>query len=273
MKLVIDYRESALLEKCQLYRFPHVDISTANLTLGDLALVDELGSEMILFERKSLSDLLASIKDGRYEEQSYRLIHSSGMHPHNIVYVVEGMFSQLRDDRDRKMVFSAMTSLQYFKGFSVVRTCSVGETAEWIMMMADKIHRDRLKGKIGAFPNMTAAPAQAEGGDDNDHRSEGDLAVAPSPHYSSVVKKVKKENVTPENIGEIFLCQIPGISSTIAVEILKLFDGNFLKMMRAIQETPEVLDTIYLETNGKKRKLGKGVITNLKLFMVDKCHH
>ena len=273
MKLVIDYRESALLEKCQLYRFPHVDVSTANLTLGDLALVDELGSEMVLFERKSLSDLLASIKDGRYEEQSYRLIHSSGMHPHNIVYVVEGMFSQLRDDRDRKMVFSAMTSLQYFKGFSVVRTCSVGETAELVMMMADKIHRDRLKGKIGAFPNTAAATAQAEGGDDGVLGPDGDLAVPPSPpspHYSSVVKKVKKENVTPENIGEIFLCQIPGISSTIAVEIMKLFDGNFLKMMRAIQETPEVLDTIYLETNGKKRKLGKGVITNLKLFMVDK---
>jgi hypothetical protein len=41
--------------------------------------------------------------------------------------------------------------------------------------------------------------------------------------YCSVIKKVKKENITPDNIGEIMLCQIPGISSTTAIAILKEF--------------------------------------------------
>ena len=31
--------------------------------------------------------------------------------------------------------------------------------------------------------------------------------------YTNVVHKVKKKNITPENIGEIILSQIPGIST------------------------------------------------------------
>jgi ERCC4-type nuclease len=49
------------------------------ITLGDIHFVND-EKEVLIIERKSLSDLIASIKDGRYEEQSYRLINSSGMY-------------------------------------------------------------------------------------------------------------------------------------------------------------------------------------------------
>ena len=51
-------------------------------------------NDFLIIERKSLSDLIASIKDGRYNEQSYRLIHSSGLYRHHIVYLIEGGFAQ-----------------------------------------------------------------------------------------------------------------------------------------------------------------------------------
>ena len=38
--------------------------------------------------------------------------------------------------------------------------------------------------------------------------------------YCEVTKRVKKDNVTRENIGEIMLTQIPGISSTSAIAIM-----------------------------------------------------
>ena len=274
MKLSIDYRESSLYEKClplSATLSTPIELTVANLTLGDLSLLNDNGHELVLFERKSLTDLLASIKDGRYEEQSHRLIHSSGVHTHNIVYIIEGMISQLRNDKDRKLVFSAMTSLQYFKGFSVVRTCSVSETAEFVILMADKIGRDLKKGKQAAFrldtgssvtdgiptetPLIVSEPAAAAS------------ATAAIPHYSSVVKKTKKENITSENIGELFLCQIPGVSSTIAVEIMRVFHGDFWELMKAVQENPERLNDIYLETNGKRRKLSKSVIANINTFL------
>ena len=43
--------------------------------------------KMILFERKSLSDLAASIKDGRYSEQSMGL-SATDTHNHNTGYTL-----------------------------------------------------------------------------------------------------------------------------------------------------------------------------------------
>jgi hypothetical protein len=47
-------------------------------------------------------------------------------------------------------------------------------------------------------------------------------------NYVNVIKKVKKENITPENIDEIMLCQIPGISSVTALAIIKKFNTTVL---------------------------------------------
>jgi hypothetical protein len=77
---------------------------------------------------------------------------------------------------------------------------------------------------------------------------------------------VKKDNITPENIGEIILCTIPGISSTSAVEIMKQYT-SFSHFMKEIESRPESLQEIYLTTNGKKRKLGKNIIENILRFL------
>ena len=97
--------------------------------LGDIVFVNDEGNDFIIIERKSLSDLIASIKDGRYNEQSYRLIHSSGLYRHHIVYLIEGGFAQLTNPSEKKMVYSAMTSLQFFKGFSLIKTTHRIETS------------------------------------------------------------------------------------------------------------------------------------------------
>ena len=40
-----------------------------------------------------------------------------------------------------------MTSLQFFKGFSIQRTSTIREAAEWILYISEKIDRDFSKGK------------------------------------------------------------------------------------------------------------------------------
>ena len=140
MKIILDERETALFSACTSTSTTNTpQIEKRVLNLGDILIVSFEEEIQLMIERKSLSDLVASIKDGRYEEQSHRLQHASGIPTHNIIYIVEGMFSQLRSPQDKKMVLSAMTSLSFFKGFSVIRTCSVTETAEFIINMADKI--------------------------------------------------------------------------------------------------------------------------------------
>ena len=88
------------------------------------------------------------------------------------------------------------------------------------------------------------------------------------PNYCNFVKKVKKDNITPENIGEIILCQIPGISSVTAITIMKKY-VTFPKLIMALQENPQCLDGMACESsNGKSRKISKSSIENIVKFLV-----
>jgi len=265
MNIIVDNREPHLFDKLTALFSgqSEIQIRFAPLTLGDISV--ELDNQpLLLFERKALPDLIASIKDGRYEEQSHRLIHSSGLHTHNIVYVIEGMYSQLRGDTDKRMCLSAMTSLLVYKGFSVFRTCSIHETAEWIHAMVSKIAKENAKGsKRPVFGNRNSGVEEQTGV----ATPETDLEQIPTQTpYCEVVAKVRKENITPENIGSIMLCSIPGISSAIAMEIMRPYT-SFAHFMKEIGSRPELLDEIYLTTNGKRRKLGKNVIDNIRRFL------
>lgn len=250
MKIILDERETRLFhlvqEKCQEMSFD-ISIEKKVLTLGDIHFVND-EKEFLIIERKSLTDLIASIKDGRYEEQSYRLIHSSGMYRSHIIYLIEGGLSQLTNPIEKKMVYSAMNTLQFIKGFSVVKTTSINETAEWICFNANKLEKHIGK---GLYP---WTPESQSGGDE----------VA---NYCSVVKKTKKDNITPENIGEILLCQIPGISSVSAISIMKKFQ-TISNLIDCVKSDPGCLDNIICETKGKQRKLGKNVVQNINKYLV-----
>jgi ERCC4-type nuclease len=336
MRIIIDEREPALYERCSILAksIPTIEISKKVLPLGDIILKSSNPSNddiILLIERKTFSDLLASIKDGRYEEQSYRLLYSTGLPPHSIIYLLEGMFSQLRNDVDKKIIYSAMTSLQYFKGFSIQRTSMINESAEWIINMAKKIERKLADGSkpyylsspylksvlkfsnINNYNNINKIlkSVESESTESIETALTNDIinteiqsedinqpvlnnTMEPSensknnieiiienkpetetqpdttseiPEYCTVVKKVKKENVTPENIGEIILCQIPGISSVTAITIMKHF-GTFPNMIQKIQIEPKCLDNIHIENNGKKRKINKNCIENIKRFLI-----
>ena len=272
MKIIIDEREHSLYEKCQLLsnQYKNIVLSKEVLPLGDIYLKTDDDVDILLIERKSFSDLLSSIKDSRYEEQSYRLLNSSGLPPHSIFYLLEGMFSQLYNPNDKKIILSSMTSLQYFKGFSIIRTSSIGETAEVVLAMADKIERDSQKGKQPYF--LTEAYHQTKNiGSIENVENTIDLSInastITSSQYCSVVKKVKKDNITPENIGEIILCQIPGISSTTAMAIMKNFNG-FPHFINEITKNPQCIENITIESNGKMRKISKNCLDNVRRFLL-----
>jgi ERCC4-type nuclease len=267
MKIIIDEREHELYEKC--YSIVNTEGNTTSiqlckqvLTIGDIVIKTDEDKEVILIERKTFADLLSSIKDGRYEEQSYRLTHSSGFPMHNVIYLLEGMFSQLRSVTEKKIVYSSITSLNYFKGFSVMRTSNIRETAELIVWMACKIEKDMTKGKIPYYQPFERANVSNSVIEDITESSNTEI-----PNYCTVVKKVKKDNITPENIGEIILCQIPGISSTTAIAIMKNFT-SFPQFIEEVNKNPEILDSIKMETNGKMRKINKNCVESVKQYLL-----
>jgi crossover junction endonuclease MUS81 len=238
MLIKVDNREQDLLKQIQnlvlfIPAFKQLKVETAALPLGDIIIYDD-NDEKLIIERKCLNDLLASIKDGRYEEQSYRL---NGLnHPnHNIYYLIEGdvnKSNRFKDNNIEKLtLYSAMFSLNYYKGFSVMRTLSMEETAIFICNTANKLSKSDKKAyyenKIQV--NTVANVITSENGEKNlaegveQNLTEAGQNLESDKDYISVVKKVKKENITPENIAEIMLCQIPGISSVTAIAIMDKF--------------------------------------------------
>lgn len=255
MIITIDDREHNLYDKCITLindnqdTFKNIQIIKKMLLLGDIVLETDDGKTICIIERKSLNDLVSSVRDGRYEEQSHRLIHTSGIPQHNILYIIEGMFSQLRDNKDKKLIYSAITSLNFYKGFSVLRTCSIQETAETILYFTNKINKNITKGIN--FSNIT---------ENNNIINVENIELK---SYSHFVKKSKKENITPENIGEIFLCQIPGISSQTALSVMKEYK-TLINLICKLQESPDCLNNIMCG----KRKIGKNCIENIKNYLL-----
>ena len=106
MIIKVDNREQELLKQInQLVlftpSFKQLKVEVASLPLGDIIISDD-NEDKIIIERKCLNDLLASIKDGRYEEQSYRL-NGLEHHNHNIYYMIEGDVNKMNRFKDNKI--------------------------------------------------------------------------------------------------------------------------------------------------------------------------
>lgn len=240
MKIFIDKREVKLLEKVNellpLYKFENVEIIPVLLDLGDILVKNE-EEDMLLIERKTIPDLLASIKDGRYAEQSLRLYNNS-LPNNNIVYLLEGIVPS----QYKNIIYSTLTSLNVFKGFSIMKTNSIDETADWLLIMVDKINRSKKNNKK-PFANENVT-------------------------YCDVIKTIKKDNINKENIGEIMLMQIPGISAIMAKAILNKFN-NFHDFILKINENPSCLDGMTYESSGKQRKINKNCIESIKEYLAN----
>jgi len=248
--MIVDERETALMNiiQNQPSAQSHTIIKKV-LHLGDIVIANSPDKEFVVLERKSISDLLASIKDGRYEEQSYRLIGAykdAEVRP-KICYIIEGSLHG-HSCKEKQLVYSAMVSLSIGKGFHIIRTDSLNETADYLLYMLDKFERDFKKGK--AYTNVNETEKKELG-------------------YETVVKKVKKENLTPENMGEIILSQIPSISSITASAIMSLpqINGSIPRLIHELEKNPLCLAEVRI--GEKQRKISKTTVPQIIKYLLN----
>jgi ERCC4-type nuclease len=274
MLIKIDTREHELFKKCEatisaVPKFNAIKLVSETLPLGDI-IINDGTDDCIIIERKTLSDLSASIKDGRYEEQSYRL-NGIQHHNHNIVYLIEGdmqRFNSFKERIDKQTMYSAMFSINYFKGFSVMRSNTIEETATMICNMVYKVVSGLKADKKGYYSNFLKESKEEVKDESNEEEKEKlEKEVNKEKDYCTVVKKVKKDNITTDNIGEIMLCQIPSISSTSALAILSQFK-TLPNLIKSIQEDETCLNAICTtDANGKNRKISKTAIASIIKFL------
>lgn len=292
MEIIVDTRETDLLFQLRslvtnIPSYNNIRIKVETLDIGDI-IISINGDEKLILERKSIQDLNSSIKDGRYEEQSYRL---NGLnHPnHNIIYLIEGDINKMNRFKDNKVekmtLYSAIFSLNYYKGFSVIRTFSLEETAIFICNTTYKLNKGICENRQPYYKAQTQEPKtetqiiQKESSNDYDLSLNNIIITNEATHeiveqsendYVNVVKKVKKENVTIENIGAIMLSQIPGISSVTAIAIMDKYK-TIQNLIEAIRENDNCLNDItYNTSKNQQRKINKTSIMNLKQYLLPK---
>ena len=232
MTLYLDYRESRLLEECVKMKkdYPSIAIETKNLEVGDMTF------SHYLVERKTWSDLEASIKDGRYHEQSFRLetAQSNGF---KIYYMLEGSLLTYTGSLHPDALLSAMINMTK-KGFFVLQTASVEDTARYLLRMV--------------FLSQTEKPAITY-------------------EESSVIKK-KNSHVTRDNISLYMLTQIPAVSVPTASILMQKY-GHVKGLILAMEKNPREIEDFTYEketkdpSKTKPKHLNKNVIQNIKTFL------
>ncbi|KAJ3035308.1 Crossover junction endonuclease mus81 [Rhizophlyctis rosea] len=113
---------------------------TRALELGDFLWVakERYGEqrEVVLnhiVERKRMDDLVASIKDGRYKEQKFRLANTAA----NIIYLIEE--SSAPDLTFKDAVETVMAQISVLHGFTLKRTSTRDDTAAFLAMFTKKL--------------------------------------------------------------------------------------------------------------------------------------
>ena len=237
MKLLVDNREPKGLKELLNVRLEN-KVEFLNLEIGDFQIIDNSNNVLLLVERKSYNDMICSIKDGRYSEQSFRL-NDYPLDNHKIYYLIEGdttNFISKNNDTQVKMLFSSIFSLSFLKEFSIIKCNGWLESAEFLIRFYEKI--ENLK-----------------------------ITNNESKDYTSAIKSSKKSNITKDNINEVMLMQIPSISSTVANQIMVVYK-TIDNLISNLREDENCLNNFKIKNKNSERKISKTIISNIKEFLL-----
>ena len=233
--LCVDSREHHVLAKLSL---PH---TIAQLEIGDFHVLAD-GIPRFVIERKTVSDLESSIKDGRYAEQKSRA--TTFMNQFDIqtkiqmIYVLEGSNKFSFDDTSSasKMLTGAVMNTVFRDMIPFIFTKDIDETIAFIHCLiarASKYEDVEKKPYIACLVASVASAASR-----------------------------KKDNVDKKTCLVLQLCCIPGISTKKAESIISHHHVESMsdlleKMKKEGQEVDPV--AFFKETNGIGKILAKTI--------------
>lgn len=192
--VIVDNREGKIIT--ELERTTPFEYTKANLDIGDFKF--ELGKKKILIERKTVDDLISSIKDGRYKEQKYRLMNEQRNNT-IVIYLIEGDIWKSKKFKPDTL-YSAIVNTMIRDNIHVY----ISKDIEHTVLFLTKIYKQMEKNKEAFIKDVT--PPNEE-----------------DTSYAQFIKPNKKANITPKICYINQLCQIPGISYKYAVGITDVY--------------------------------------------------
>ena len=254
--MIIDFREKDIIKHCQEMN-KNIEIKTDNLLLGDIQI------DKLLIERKTINDLAASIVDGRYKEQSFRLLKALE-EGYKVFYFIEGNMDLYTGAISKHTLVSTIYSLTN-KGFQVLLTKSSKDTAFFVLQFAEKMKKESEKIEK-QNEKMKKIDTQKDDTQKNETQDEAQVDKMETEvtyeNTQGVVQTKKNKNITKDNISVFMLCQIPGISTITASVLLEKY-GHLSKLIVAMKENSNEFEEF--RHNGKK--LNKNIIQNLNEYL------
>ena len=227
MELIIDNRENSLIK---LLEENNINFEKKNLEIGDIQFIEN-DKLIYIIERKTVNDLGASIKDGRYKEQKVRLLaNNTG----NIYYIIEGNIDDC-NTLNRKALLGSIINMIFRDNIKIINSNNVLDTYNIIIQIQTKYNDGKFK--------------QIESSKDS---------------YISSIKTNKKENMSKELCNIIQLATIPGVSKNISKIVIEQY-GNISNL---IDEFKKNDDLLLSEINLGKRKLGKSLSKKIYEYLI-----
>ena len=220
--ITIDNREAMCIAHFAASRTEH---KVYQLPVADF--IVSRGSTQILIERKTIADLISSIKDSRYAEQKSRLIHERDVNGSRVMYIIEGT-------AHNDLAESAILSMTLRDNIHVIRTKNVAETCTRVVSIHKKLNTD-------TFYSQLTSPV-----------SEGKLVFSE--------KASRKTNITPETCYLSMLIQIPGISMKTAMGIAAVYPC----MADLLQGSVSILKDILINNRRLGEKRSTVIVNYLK---------
>lgn len=261
MYLLIDYREKDFINKLSEFVMIENDIVktvTINninikfkitcLEIGDYIIqesLDQIDSILLCIERKSISDLCASIKDSRFREQKVRLIESLKV-PEKICYLIEKNMKKTYNNLSQNIINGAILNLIFKHHYKVINTNDNIDTFNNILLLYKKFqNKDFQIREVNSINNTSI--------------------------IQSKIKLIKRSEKIENEKMMNQLCLISGVSIIIADSIIEhvqtVICNNIpitIKMLIEIYnklETEKEKELLFADVyiKGKTRKIGKAL--------------
>ena len=222
VQIIVDSRETKLFSllnerDLDIYK-DNISIQKEQLELGDIHII--FNEITYIFERKTVNDLLSSIKDGRYKEQKNRLLANS----FNNNYIIEGdTITSNKNFKNQKTLTSIYLNSIYRDKINVFFTTNIDDTATFLLLLVSKIIE-----KPENYLNENNKIPQ---------------------DYIDVCKitSQKNKNIDKDTCYLLQLSQIPNISKEIAKKIKEIYP-TISSLIKALEEQPDEKSKISLLT-------------------------
>lgn len=199
LKIIIDSRETNLynniIERDLDKYVDKITIVKQQLEIGDIHIqMDDL---IYVYERKTINDLLSSVKDSRYKEQKSRLLSNYK----NVNYIIEGSdIIASNNIHNQNLLTSIYFNSTYRDNIKIFFTKNINDTITFLLMLSTKI--------IDKPHNFILNETQKT-----------------EPDYIDIckIKSKKSDNIDKETCYLLQLSQIPNISKQIAKNIKDVY--------------------------------------------------